>query len=604
DEDGNSRNLNQLENKLTDLDSSKFYSISGSYSTTLNEEEATFEITPIPFTTSSFEYFEQIEQEKTEENISANSISISLSEFENNVPAGYTLAGFEVLNSSEELMEDIPYTEELEGSLYITGLENNSSYLVRPYYHYAMALMSARETTYTYKIRFVGYWYLTRGSVNYRVRMRYNATTLYTWFVDTDHHYTNERFCTFILPNELEDYYIVGCYEDLSLITKDVDAEVVLALNENPNGAYTVAFYGFKDVLKKVEEVQPGESATAPELDSSIVWQSQTYDFTSFDREYTSVSSNLSVHANYILRVVKVKPNYYWSFRVGSESVYYMVELRNSASIISVTHTLKDLTSASPDQTIDNARYTSHWYLFDNLTPNTPYKFIINIKYDINDGNGEQEIVDEVEFTTITAEATGDVTGSIEERTHCDLTINMTGLESSFIFYSLDNLKFLVNGYYNDKYSGFCLNQSAPGTAYFYHKVQDSKNSNISYMYFTGLSYEVPEFDIPVFDENKTYLDLQNGCVLYINGEFTEELHITARFHYHVEEIMSTETLQTNLIWSNYDETLGNAYIPEFDVSKWLAEMFKYEGRLDSFVEIEYTINGTLYFKPLIFSFI
>ncbi len=617
DGDGESKSIEELNSTLTDLNADKNYSISGSYLTVIDNKETIIELIPAFFSTALYSICEQIDEEEVVDQIAANFIAINIQPFAENAPAGYQLAGFEVLNENGDIIQDIKYSEDLEGSLYITGLESETKYLVRPYFeslisgfaarknnlHDKIRLsydtsstdISARETTYTYRIRFVGYWYLTSSNVLHRVRMRYNDTTLYTWYVDRDHHYTNERFCTFILPIELDDYYIVGCSTDLSIVEEDVDAELILALKENPNGTFTVAFYGFKDVLLDVQEVQAGDSAVAPTVANTIQWQGLTYNFQKFNRDYTNVSSNLEVHAEYLLQVVKKVPVVSLSFRVGSDRVYYCEDYQEMSSIVSIERVLKDLTGTTPDQTIEGFMYRTHWYLVDSLTPNTSYKYCLKITYDLCDGNGNQELIKETEFTTVSAEPIGNVTCTVEKDGYCDIYVTLRGTSSSWFYYSPNN-----EGFYSQSHGNFCLSSCPVGTVYFYYGEVDKNNRSITYMYYTGTSYEVPKFEKPEFESLNLCLDVnidvENaeifGDVLYIRGENLEGLHFEATFSYYVEEIMTSQQYLMSFKWAQKNEDLGDVFVSGMAIRPWLEDIRKYEGRLDPMVRIEYKING------------
>lgn len=624
DGDGESKSIEELNSTLTGLNVDKNYSISGSYLTVIEDKETVIELIPAIFSTALYSFCEQIDEEEVVDQIAANFIAINIKQFEENVPTGYQLAGFEVLNENGDIIQDIKYSEELEGSLYITGLESETKYLVRPYYESAGMLLSARknysnnrirpsygtsmaelntrETTYTYRIRFVGYWYLTSSEVLHRVRMRYNDTTLYTWYVGSDHHYTNERFCTFILPIELDDYYIVGCSTDLSIVEADVDAELILALKENPNGTFTVAFYGFKDVLLDVQEVQAGDSAVAPNVDETIVWQGQKYTFKGFNKTFTNVSENLSVYAQYVLVPVLKIPRVSLSINVGSTSLSYHLQILDSASVKATSQVIKDSTGVDLNKEVTKLSY--YIYLVDGLTPSTSYKYVLTIKYDINDGNGEQEIIEEIDFITGTNEVAEGITGSVTKETYCDIYLQLKKDDTAlneFIYYSQDGLSFYsANGCFNRSYDLFCLNSCAPGMVYFYYRIKDSTYPNVYHMQNTGLSYEVPQFGKPKFSEIRLYLGIEYdeenpnifGDVLFMQGENLEGLHFNAIFNYYVEEIMSSQPYLMEYRWVEKNEEFGNVFVSGMVLSPWLEEVHKYEGHLDSLMQIEYLLNG------------
>ena len=76
----------------------------------------------------------------------------------------------------------------------------------------------------------------------------------------------------------------------------------VAVFEQNPVITYTVTFIGFNDVVLKSESVEEGKSATAPEAP-----EVEGYEFKGWDKDFSNITSDLTVRAVYEQKAVEVK---------------------------------------------------------------------------------------------------------------------------------------------------------------------------------------------------------------------------------------------------------------------------------------------------------
>ncbi len=68
-----------------------------------------------------------------------------------------------------------------------------------------------------------------------------------------------------------------------------------------PVETHTVRFYGFNDELLSEQQVAHGEAAVAPEAESPVETASGKFIFCGWDADFSAVTEDLDVHANYLL---------------------------------------------------------------------------------------------------------------------------------------------------------------------------------------------------------------------------------------------------------------------------------------------------------------
>ena len=88
-----------------------------------------------------------------------------------------------------------------------------------------------------------------------------------------------------------------------------------------PEPEYTVTFYDWNNTVLKTQKVKEGESATAPANPTR-----EGYTFTGWDKAFTNVQSDLSVHAVYTQNSVEPKPE------LDNDAVYYVSQPYNGGT--------------------------------------------------------------------------------------------------------------------------------------------------------------------------------------------------------------------------------------------------------------------------------
>ena len=88
-----------------------------------------------------------------------------------------------------------------------------------------------------------------------------------------------------------------------------------------PEPEYTVTFYDWNNTVLKTQKVKKGESATAPANPTR-----EGYTFTGWDKAFTNVQSDLSVHAVYTQNSVEPKPE------LDNDAVYYVSQPYNGGT--------------------------------------------------------------------------------------------------------------------------------------------------------------------------------------------------------------------------------------------------------------------------------
>ena len=70
---------------------------------------------------------------------------------------------------------------------------------------------------------------------------------------------------------------------------------------DDPTDIYTVNFYGFNNELISSQHVTAGEAAVAPDVDALVTDSVGPHRFFGWDADYSSITSDLDVHAEYVL---------------------------------------------------------------------------------------------------------------------------------------------------------------------------------------------------------------------------------------------------------------------------------------------------------------
>ena len=97
--------------------------------------------------------------------------------------------------------------------------------------------------------------------------------------------------------------------------------ELVVSGTLEPEPEYTVTFYDWNNTVLKTQKVKKGESATAPANPTR-----SGYTFAGWDKAFTNVQSDLSVHAIYAQNSVEPKPE------LDNDAVYYVSQPYNGGT--------------------------------------------------------------------------------------------------------------------------------------------------------------------------------------------------------------------------------------------------------------------------------
>ena len=92
----------------------------------------------------------------------------------------------------------------------------------------------------------------------------------------------------------VEGYHFTKWDTDFSKVTKDLTVKALYEIN-----GYTVTFVGQDGKVLKTETVEYGKSATAPEAPAV-----EGFNFTSWDKEFSNVTEDLTVKAQYTKNIV------------------------------------------------------------------------------------------------------------------------------------------------------------------------------------------------------------------------------------------------------------------------------------------------------------
>ena len=180
--------------------------------------------------------------------------------------------------------------------------------------------------------------------------------------------------------------------EEVEKIVEEVKKEIdsILTLKET---SYNVKFIDLKGEIVKEEQVLYGKSAIAPDM-NNIEINGITYSFTAWNKEYTNITSNLEVNANY--EITQVIANVYESKLIGTVKLNITDKIKevisNNTNTI-ITTNESDIVNLSID-TLPVLNKLNYRYNYYELSYTLSEGFIIKA----------QEIIDEksLEKNTVT----------------------------------------------------------------------------------------------------------------------------------------------------------------------------------------------------------
>ena len=325
---------------------------------------------------SSLEKAAAIIVNDTVDNISANSLSISVDKFLELSPEGYKLYSFSVYDSNEVLINTVLY----DGSetVYINGLNADQEYDIRPEYRKILnnnLNMLQYVSKDEYSITFVGFFYRTGKNINYRIRGYYNDTIIYTYFVDKGASISNSDFENVILPKSLSHLTFVGLLNGtVNNISSDLDLEIVYIDKTKTSGPFKVVFVSHDKTILKVDNVNYGQSASAPSGEGlDYETYSYKYTFSGWSNTFDNIEAEQVIYAKYDYVAKKdpgIKVNIY---NVTNKIVFYY-----SSHIASVSEIKVYDQSNSP---VDFVRMVEYYYFI--TTPQT-YKIMIDYSYKLS----------------------------------------------------------------------------------------------------------------------------------------------------------------------------------------------------------------------------
>ncbi len=404
------------------------YKISGAYYGILQGTYYRVELDEIEVNATSILALQSIDvSENTILNVSSTSFDIQISSFISNCPNGYQLSGFEVIDDEENLVQDILYTDALD-SLYVTGLNSNKKYKVVAYYD----LISESSTvsffsralpiTEGYRIHFVGYYILTSGAINHRVRILYQEECLYRFYIADGDSISNWRFESIMLPIHLENYSIVGTTSNLTNILSDIDAEAIL-VEKNQKEQYNVVFYDFNGTVISNQVVQEGKDATPPTLSQSqkefFVEEGSyryKYVFTGWPTNYTNVTAFTCVSPRYE-RYDYTPPAIHAELMVGWDFLILRQYTTNGSSVVSSDIYAVDAKGQRVELMLTGSqKYTG-------VLPSTFYTLYIDYTYLLPEESEPQVITKEFSFTTLGTKENYRHDVEVVETNYCSITL-------------------------------------------------------------------------------------------------------------------------------------------------------------------------------------
>lgn len=526
--------LKSLKETISDLNSNELYTISGNYKGKLDEKDCIVNIKATSISTKVVETLSNIEVDRIDIKSHANLVELPIDSFVANVPNDYILKCFEVSDEDGNLIKTIPYEENME-TLFVNELDNNSKYLIQSCYSKKVSTSTfslRRSVNYTYDFKFVGIWVLTYGDEVCRVRMRYNDTTLYTYYVAPGIYRENDFFYEFVLPNELKDYTIVGCEEDLTNISTDVDCNLIL---HKPSSTPVVYFYGFAGNVISIQNVALNTAATAPEM-TDMTLKDVLYTFDGWDTNYSNVVTDLFIHPIYNYVPVYEVPNnpimnyYVFSDQIMIKRGYFPL---NTKPIVSVREYIEDQYGYKIAE-YDNVPWTK---TIKGLSAESNYKYTVEINYDLEDGRGIQQLTQSVEFKTLAENSILNSTINIaRNQYHNNIDITCYDAEFDDIAYMHEDMIDVfhsVDSQYQTLETAFDYTYYEVGDIIEFKLVKGSGTEYVYHVYDNEIKYVIDEIILPeiigvTFDyDNTEFIIIGNN--LEFNTEFS---YNSIRVHY------------------------------------------------------------------------
>ena len=280
----------------------------------------------------------------------------------------------------------------------------------------------ALPITEGYRIHFVGYYILTSGAINHRVRILYQEECLYRFYIADGDSISNWRFESIMLPIHLENYSIVGTTSNLTNILSDIDAEAIL-VEKNQKEQYNVVFYDFNGTVISNQVVQEGKDATPPTLSQSqkefFVEEGSyryKYVFTGWPTNYTNVTAFTCVSPRYE-RYDYTPPAIHAELMVGWDFLILRQYTTNGSSVVSSDIYAVDAKGQRVELMLTGSqKYTG-------VLPSTFYTLYIDYTYLLPEESEPQVITKEFSFTTLGTKENYRHDVEVVETNYCSITL-------------------------------------------------------------------------------------------------------------------------------------------------------------------------------------
>ncbi len=564
----NLQNMNSNTLSLTGLNGMDQIQVSGVYYGKLNGRYYKVEVEETSVSCASILALQAIDvSTDTILNVASNSFDIQIASFIDNSPEGYQLAGFEILDDTGTVLQDIPYDLTMD-SLYVTGLLSNKEYRVGAYYDLIPSIQPvnvgfrAMSVTPGYRIHFVGYIIVTVGEINHRIRIIYQNECLYRFYLREGDSISNFMLETIMLPIHLEEYKIVGTTSNLTKVTSDIDAEAVLLKKESKN-PYSVVFYDFNGTIISTQVVEEGMDATPPVLtqeEKEFFVENGSYRykyvFTGWPTTYTNINANTQVYPDYE-RYDYTPPKIYAELAVGWDFLILRQYTTNGSSVIKCDIYATEASGKRVELTLnDSQKYTG-------VAPATFYTLHIDYTYLLPDDIEEQKITKEFEFTTLGTNETYAHDLVITDTDYCSISVSSENEDIQAIVENVTTREDLqiydLHTKYKNQMSISYLDVNASYKVYYVLYID-----NIYYIYNDPLTAQTEDLEPPVFP-NKIYVQ-QTGFKeidavrVYVDQVFVPEGLYVPYFEFdaHIAEnptFYQTMALELRIV--RFDEELG-----------------------------------------------
>lgn len=432
------------------------------------------------------EDLEELIPEEIETQIYGNGVEFSLEKFIEATPLGYTLSGVLVKDKDGNVVQDIPYNGVMT-NIAIGDLENDTEYLIQPYYDLALpatySLQTRAAITPGYRIYFVGIHVITYGDVMYRVKLTYQGELLYTYILAEGGNLYVWNF-NFMLPIKYEDYRCVGTEVGEAFnVTKDMEVEVILVKNGEET-EFTVVFYGWNDgEILKIEKVAKGGDATPPSMDDIDEFRTINgglYRCDGWDEyQYQNITSTTIVYMKRTFLPKLVVPQTDYTIEVTDTTIELSLGYVYSTSYSIVSSKTKKYMINPAGMKTEIVGNES----LENLSPDTTYKFLYSIVYNL--GSGEEVKEEEIEVTTLASDSDLNITTTVTNVTYrgATLTPSDSTIVAGYYYYNSDMLRYRFSiSKYSKSISPSRLVQNTEYTFYYYTETLIA-NSEIRYFY-------------------------------------------------------------------------------------------------------------------------